>query len=61
MVAEVRELLDAYGSIAFAAEYAHGIAGAALDTFEEAFASAAPSPDRDFVRALVPYMLDRRA
>ena len=61
MVAEVRQLLDAYGSIAFAAEYAHGIAGAALDTFEEAFASAAPSPDRDFVRALVPYMLDRRA
>jgi geranylgeranyl diphosphate synthase type II len=61
IVAEVRELLDAYGSIAFAAEYAHGIAGAALDTFEAAFASAAPGPDRDFVRALVPYMLDRRA
>ncbi len=61
MVAEVRELLDAYGSIAFAAQYAHGIAGAALDTFEEAFASANPGPDRDFVRALVPYMLDRRA
>jgi geranylgeranyl diphosphate synthase type II len=61
IVAEVRELLDAYGSIAFAAEYAHGIAGAALDTFEAAFASAAPGPDREFVRALVPYMLDRRA
>jgi geranylgeranyl diphosphate synthase type II len=61
IVAEVRELLDVYGSIAFAAEYAHGIAGAALDTFEAAFASAAPGPDRDFVRALVPYMLDRRA
>ena len=61
MVAEVRELLDAYGSITFAAEYAHGIAGAALDTFEEAFAFATPGPDREFVRALVPYMLDRRA
>jgi geranylgeranyl diphosphate synthase type II len=61
MVAELRELLDAYGSITFAAQYAHGIAGAALDTFEEAFASANPGPDRDFVRALVPYMLDRRA
>lgn len=61
MVAEVRELLDTYGSITFAAEYAHGIAGAALHTFEEAFASAAPGPDREFVRALVPYMLDRRA
>ena len=26
---------------------------------EEAFAGAAPGPDTDFVRALVPYMLDR--
>jgi geranylgeranyl diphosphate synthase, type II len=61
MVAKIRELLDAYGSIAFAAAYARGIASAALDAFEEAFASAAVGPDRDFVRALVPYMLDRRA
>jgi geranylgeranyl diphosphate synthase type II len=61
MVSEIRGLLDAYGSITFAAEYAHGIAGAALDAFEEAFASAPLGPDRDFVRALVPYMLDRRA
>jgi geranylgeranyl diphosphate synthase, type II len=61
LVAEIRKLLDNYGSITFAAEYAQGIASAALDTFEEAFASAAPGPDRDFVRALVPYMLDRRA
>jgi geranylgeranyl diphosphate synthase type II len=61
MVAEIRGLLDAYGSITFAAAYARGIAGAALDAFEEAFAPAIPGPDRDFVRALVPYMLDRRA
>jgi geranylgeranyl diphosphate synthase type II len=61
MVSEIRGLLDAYGSITFAAEYAQGIAGAALDAFEAAFASAPPSPDREFVRALVPYMLDRRA
>jgi geranylgeranyl diphosphate synthase, type II len=60
MVAEIRGLLDAYGSIFFAAEYARGIASAAVDAFEEAFAPAAPGPDRDFVRALVPYMLDRR-
>ena len=37
MVAEIRQLLDAYGSIAFAAAYAQGIAGAALDAFEAAF------------------------
>jgi geranylgeranyl diphosphate synthase type II len=61
MVAEVRGLLDAYGSVAFAEAYAQGIAGAALDAFETAFAPAAEGPDRDFVRALVPYMLERRA
>jgi geranylgeranyl diphosphate synthase type II len=61
MVAEIRKLLDAYGSIAFAAAYARGIASAALDAFEEAFAPAVAGPDRDFVRALVPYMLDRQA
>jgi geranylgeranyl diphosphate synthase type II len=59
MVSEIRGLLDAYGSIAFAAAYARGIAGAALDAFEAAFAPATAGPD--FVRALVPYMLDRRA
>ncbi|HEX2414749.1 MAG TPA: polyprenyl synthetase family protein [Thermoleophilaceae bacterium] len=61
MIAEIRALLDAYGSIEFAAAYARGIAGAALDAFEAAFATATAGPDRDFVRALVPYMLDRRA
>jgi geranylgeranyl diphosphate synthase, type II len=60
MVADVRRMLDAYGSIAFAAAYARGIAGAALDAFESAFAPAMAGPDRAFVRALVPYMLDRR-
>jgi geranylgeranyl diphosphate synthase type II len=60
MVADIRALLDAYGSITFAAAYARGIAGAALEAFELAFEPAPPGPDRDFVRALVPYMLDRR-
>lgn len=60
MVAEVRALLDAYGSIDFAAAYARGIAGAALDAFDAAFALAPSGPDREFVRALIPYMLDRR-
>jgi geranylgeranyl diphosphate synthase, type II len=60
MVSEIRGLLEAYGSITFAAAYARGIAGAALDAFEAAFAQAAAGPDRDFIRAIVPYMLDRR-
>jgi geranylgeranyl diphosphate synthase, type II len=61
MVSEIRGLLNDYGSIAFAAAYARGIAGAALEAFESAFAPATAGPDRDFVRAAVPYMLDRRA
>jgi geranylgeranyl diphosphate synthase type II len=61
MVSEIRELLDDYGSVAFAAAYARGIAGAALSAFETAFATADPGPDRDFLRAAVPYMLDRRS
>ena len=61
MVSEIRALLNDYGSITFAAAYARGIAGAALEAFDTAFAPATPGPDRDFVRAAVPYMLDRRA
>jgi geranylgeranyl diphosphate synthase, type II len=60
MVSEIRRLLEDYGSIEFAAAYARGIAGAALDAFETAFAEAHPGPDREFVRAIVPYMLDRQ-
>jgi geranylgeranyl diphosphate synthase, type II len=60
MVSEIRQLMESYGSIEFAAAYARGIAGAALDAFEVAFEPAEEGPDRDFVRALVPYMLDRR-
>jgi geranylgeranyl diphosphate synthase, type II len=61
IVSEVRGLLDDHGSIEFAAAYAKGIAGAALDAFETAFATAEPGPDRDFIQAAVPYMVDRRS
>ena len=59
MVAEVRRLLDVYGSIEFAADFAQGIAVAAADAYEEAFAECPHSDDTGFVRALVPYMLGR--
>jgi geranylgeranyl diphosphate synthase type II len=59
VVAEVRRLIDAYGSVEFAAEFGRGIAGAALDAFDAAFAPATPGPDTAFVRDLVPYMLGR--
>jgi geranylgeranyl diphosphate synthase, type II len=60
MVSQIRALMNDYGSLTFAAAYARGIASAALDAFEAAFEPANAGPDRDFVRALVPYMLDRR-
>jgi geranylgeranyl diphosphate synthase, type II len=59
VVEEVRALMDRYGSIAFATEYARGIASAALDAFSVGFEHAEPGPDTEFVRALVPYMLGR--
>jgi geranylgeranyl diphosphate synthase type II len=61
VVAEIRRLLDAYGSIEFTRAYAQGIADTALDAFAVAFADARPGPDAEFVRALVPYMLGRRS
>jgi geranylgeranyl diphosphate synthase type II len=61
MISEIHGLLNKYESIEFAAAYAKGIAGAAQDAFEAAFELAIDGPDREFVRAAVPYMLDRRA
>ena len=61
VVAEVRGLMDRYGSIEFARAYAGGIASAAYDAFDEAFEAVEPGPDRDFVARLIPYMLDRRS
>jgi geranylgeranyl diphosphate synthase type II len=52
-------MMHAHGSIAFADEFARGIARSAAATFEEAFAGVPDSPARRFVRDLVPYMVDR--
>jgi geranylgeranyl diphosphate synthase type II len=59
VIAEIRALIDAYGSIEFTRAYGEGIARSALDAFEAAFADAEPGPDTALVRALVPYMLGR--
>jgi geranylgeranyl diphosphate synthase type II len=58
-VERVRDLMDSYGSIEFSEEYATGIAGAAIDAYEEAFAEAMDSPDAQFIRSLVPFMVGR--
>ena len=59
VVSAVRSMMDRYGSIEFAVAYAEGIAGPALAAFEVAFRDARRNPGYDFVRDLVPYMLER--
>jgi geranylgeranyl diphosphate synthase, type II len=59
LVAKIRALMDDYGSIAFAGEYAEGILLVAEEYFEDAFAGAQPGPDLDFLRSLVPYVWAR--
>ena len=52
-------MMHGHGSVAFADEFARGIARSAAAAFEEAFADVPDSPARRFVRDLVPYMVDR--
>lgn len=58
LVAELRQLMDDYHSIEFTVEYGLGIAAAAYDAFEEAFAGTG-GPGADFVRHLIAHMLGR--
>jgi geranylgeranyl diphosphate synthase, type II len=59
LVTKIRALMDEYGSITFTSEYAEGILLVAEEYFEQAFADAAPGPDLDFLRSLVPYVWAR--
>lgn len=59
LVGKIRALMDDYGSITFAGEYAEGILLVAEEYFEEAFTGAEPGPDLDFLRSLVPYVWAR--
>ena len=58
-VAWVRERMDAYQSIAYAQQVAHGLAGAACNAFEEAFADVPRSRDRSFLQHVVRWVLTR--
>jgi geranylgeranyl diphosphate synthase, type II len=60
-VATILELMRRYGSIDFAREFGLGIAGAAGDAFEEAFAEVPDSLERRFVHELIAWMLEREA
>jgi geranylgeranyl diphosphate synthase type II len=59
MVGEVRQLIDKYGSIDFAVEFARGIGGGALEAHKQAFGDAPDQKSAEFIKALVPFMLGR--
>jgi len=58
-IAEIFTMMQDHGSVAFAEEFARGIARSAAVAFDEAFADVPESPARRFVRELVPYMVAR--
>ena len=58
---EILELMVRHGSLEFAFQFGQGVAAAAYEAFAEAFADVPASPHRDFVAAIVPYMLERSA
>jgi geranylgeranyl diphosphate synthase type II len=61
IVSEVRSMMDRSGSLAYAQEFGRGIAAAAGDAFDDAFATVPDSPHRRFVADLVEFMLARTA
>jgi geranylgeranyl diphosphate synthase type II len=60
-VAQVWELLERHGSLAFASLQARQFAIEAHARFDKAFASAQPSPALDFLRDMIDYMIDRQS
>jgi geranylgeranyl diphosphate synthase type II len=55
----VARCMERYGSVAFARAFAAGIASDAAAAFAGAFAAVPESRSRDFVRALIPFMVER--
>jgi geranylgeranyl diphosphate synthase type II len=60
-VAAMVELMHRHGSLDFAQAFGQGIAEAADDAFEAAFADVPDSPERRFLRDLIAWMLERDA
>ena len=59
VISEILAMMQDHGSVAFADEFARGIARSAAIAFEEAFGSAPDSPARRFVSDLIPFMVER--
>jgi geranylgeranyl diphosphate synthase, type II len=60
-VAAMVELMRRYGSLDFTHAFGLGIAEAATDAFEVAFAGVPDSPERRFLHDLIAWMLERDA
>ena len=60
-VLRVFELMMSYGSIAFAGEFATGVARSATTSMDAAFAGLDDSLARRFIARLVPFMIERAA
>ncbi|WP_040496242.1 polyprenyl synthetase family protein [Ilumatobacter nonamiensis] len=60
-IRHVFDLMQQYGSIDYARDFARGIRAAAFDAFEEAFEAAQPGSDLDFLWGMTSFMLDRTA
>jgi geranylgeranyl diphosphate synthase type II len=58
-VIRVLELMLSYGSIAFAGEFATGVARSATTSMDAAFAGRDDTSARRFIAGLVPYMIER--
>jgi geranylgeranyl diphosphate synthase type II len=55
----VRGLMNCYGSVEYAREFAAGVTAAAYTTCDVAFAQVESSAHVDFIREVIPYVLDR--
>ena len=55
----MRALMDERGSIDYAREIANGLAGAALHEYSLLFAGVPDSPDKRFLREVVPWVIER--
>lgn len=59
VISQILTMMHDHGSVAFADEFARGIARSAAVAFDEAFAGAPDSSTRRFVGELIPYMVER--
>ncbi len=59
MAREIASLMEAHGSVAYARSVALALAGAAAHEFDAVFGHLAPSPDKDFIAGLIPWVFER--